>query len=97
MHTQALLKVRSTPVSIHLHPLTFTYVRLHPFTSTQTPQIMHLRKYIAKQLDGVRPEEVEVLCKGAPVGPEYSLEFIRRTIWMDDHAKLVLEYRRQLT
>lgn len=59
---------------------------------------MHLRKYIAKKLKNtVRPDEIEVLCKGAPVGPEYSLEFIRRTIWMDPNAKLILEFRRQLT
>lgn len=58
---------------------------------------MHLRKYIAKKLKDVRPDEIEVLCKGVPVGPEYSLEFIRRTIWMDEGAKLILEFRRQLT
>lgn len=57
---------------------------------------MHLRKYIAKKLRTVRPEEVEVLCRGTPVGPEYSLEFIRRTIWKNESAKMVLEFRRQL-
>lgn len=61
-------------------------------------QIMHLRKYIAKKSSSnVKPEEVEVLCKGMSVGPEYSLEFIRRTIWMDDSAKMILEFRRQVT
>uniref|UniRef100_K3X9Q1 RING-type domain-containing protein n=1 Tax=Globisporangium ultimum (strain ATCC 200006 / CBS 805.95 / DAOM BR144) TaxID=431595 RepID=K3X9Q1_GLOUD len=61
-------------------------------------QILHLRKYIAKKLgSGIKPEEVEMLCKGVPVGPEYSLEFIRRTIWMDESAKLILEFRRQAT
>ncbi|KAF1332559.1 hypothetical protein FI667_g3549, partial [Globisporangium splendens] len=61
-------------------------------------EILHLRKYIAKKSgSNVKPEEVEVLCKGVPVGPEYSLEFIRRTIWMDESAKLILEFRRQAT
>ncbi|KUG00674.1 Polycomb group RING finger protein 5-A [Phytophthora nicotianae] len=56
---------------------------------------MYLRKYLAKKLKVAKPEEIEILCKGTVVGPEYSLEFIRRTRWKES-SKMVLEYRRQL-
>ncbi|RLN79592.1 hypothetical protein BBJ28_00004312 [Nothophytophthora sp. Chile5] len=58
-------------------------------------KIMHLRKYVAKKMKLVKPEEVEILCKGSPVGPELSLEFIRLTRWKED-AKMILEYRRKI-
>ncbi|ETI50518.1 hypothetical protein F441_05964 [Phytophthora nicotianae CJ01A1] len=58
-------------------------------------KIMYLRKYLAKKLKVAKPEEIEILCKGTVVGPEYSLEFIRRTRWKES-SKMVLEYRRQL-
>ncbi|UIZ21571.1 hypothetical protein KXD40_000998 [Peronospora effusa] len=56
---------------------------------------MYLRKYLAKKLNILKPEEIEILCNGAVVGPEYSLEFIRRTRWKAD-SKMILEYRRQI-
>ncbi|KAG7379341.1 Polycomb group RING finger protein 5 [Phytophthora boehmeriae] len=67
-----------------------------PCMNTQAHlKIMHLRKYVAKKLKIAKPEEIEVLCKGIIVGPEYSLEFIRRTRWKED-SKMILEYRRQI-
>ncbi|KAJ8577290.1 hypothetical protein ON010_g1918 [Phytophthora cinnamomi] len=72
-------------------PLFLQLDKLHaPCMNTQA-----LFKYIAKKLKGVKPEEIEILCKGVAVGPEYSLEFIRRTRWKED-CKLILEYRRQV-
>ncbi|CAH0515980.1 unnamed protein product [Peronospora belbahrii] len=58
-------------------------------------KVMYLRKYLAKKLNILKPEEIEILCNGTVVGPEYSLEFIRRTRWKDD-SKMILEYRRQI-
>ena len=58
-------------------------------------KVMYLRKYLAKKVNVLKPEEIEILCKGNVVGPEYSLEFVRRTLWKED-SKMVLEYRRQL-
>ncbi|ETO79265.1 hypothetical protein F444_06005 [Phytophthora nicotianae P1976] len=67
-----------------------------PYMYTQSLlKIMYLRKYLAKKLKVAKPEEIEILCKGTVVGPEYSLEFIRRTRWKES-SKMVLEYRRQL-
>ncbi|KAF1775904.1 RAWUL domain [Phytophthora cactorum] len=67
-----------------------------PYMYTQSLlKIMYLRKYLAKKLKVAKPEEIEILCKGTVVGPEYSLEFIRRTRW-EENSKMVLEYRRQL-
>jgi hypothetical protein len=68
---------------------------LRPDAAVAAAQIMNLRKFLAQRLKVVRPEEIEILCKGVTVGPEYSLEFIRRTRWEED-TKMVLEYRRQL-
>uniref|UniRef100_H3GQ37 RAWUL domain-containing protein n=1 Tax=Phytophthora ramorum TaxID=164328 RepID=H3GQ37_PHYRM len=78
-------------------PLFLTLGKLKaPCMNTQAHlKIMHLRKYLAKKLKVKKPEEIEILCKGTAVGPEYSLEFIRRTRW-NDKSKMVLEYRRQL-
>ncbi|KAL4160540.1 hypothetical protein PRNP1_001108 [Phytophthora ramorum] len=78
-------------------PLFLTLGKLKaPCMNTQAHlKIMHLRKYLAKKLKVKTPEEIEILCKGTAVGPEYSLEFIRRTRW-NDTSKMVLEYRRQL-
>ena len=56
---------------------------------------MYLRKYLAKKLNIPKPEEIEILCNGTVVGPEYSLEFIRRTRWNAD-SKMILEYRRRI-
>ncbi|OWZ19704.1 hypothetical protein PHMEG_0005994 [Phytophthora megakarya] len=67
-----------------------------PCMNTQSLlKIMYLRKYLAKKLKISKPEEIEILCKGTVVGPEYSLEFIRRTRWKET-SKMILEYRRQL-
>ncbi|TYZ63497.1 hypothetical protein PybrP1_006665 [[Pythium] brassicae (nom. inval.)] len=82
---------RDAPLFLWLKPLKKSQMRTQALL-----KIMHLRKYIAKKLRSVRPEEVEVLCRGTPVGPEYSLEFIRRTIWKSASSKMVLEFRRQL-
>ncbi|KAE8907523.1 hypothetical protein PF005_g3230 [Phytophthora fragariae] len=78
-------------------PLFLQLDKLHaPCINTQALfKIIHLRKYLAKKLKGVNPEEIEILCKGVVVGPEYSLEFIRRTRWKED-SKMILEYRRQI-
>ncbi|TDH65331.1 hypothetical protein CCR75_008155 [Bremia lactucae] len=68
-----------------------------PWMYTQSLlKIMYLRKYLAKKLKLAKPEEIEILCKGTVVGPEYSLEFIRRTRWKEEDSKMMLEYRRQL-
>ncbi|RLN60325.1 hypothetical protein BBJ28_00022756 [Nothophytophthora sp. Chile5] len=72
-------------------PEKMIHFELHP----QRGLIMHLRKYVAKKMKLVKPEEVEILCKGSPVGPELSLEFIRLTRWKED-AKMILEYRRKI-
>ncbi|POM65127.1 Hypothetical protein PHPALM_19211, partial [Phytophthora palmivora] len=67
-----------------------------PCMNTQSLlKIMYLRKYLAKMLKISKPEEIEILCKGTVVGPEYSLEFIRRTRWKEN-SKMILEYRRHL-
>ncbi|KAK1932046.1 Polycomb group RING finger protein 3 [Phytophthora citrophthora] len=59
-------------------------------------KIMHIRKYLAKKMNVSKPEEIEILCNGAVVGPDHSLEFIRRTRWKDPDTKMILEYRRHL-
>ncbi|KAG1703905.1 hypothetical protein DVH05_006912 [Phytophthora capsici] len=59
-------------------------------------KIMYIRKYLAKKVNVSKPEEIEILCNGTVVGPEYSLEFIRRTRWEDPDSKMILEYRRHL-
>uniref|UniRef100_A0AAV1TDC5 RING-type domain-containing protein n=1 Tax=Peronospora matthiolae TaxID=2874970 RepID=A0AAV1TDC5_9STRA len=67
-----------------------------PCMNTQSSfKVMYLRKYLAKKVNVLKPEEIEILCKGNVVGPEYSLEFVRRTLWKED-SKMILEYRRQL-
>lgn len=92
MRTQAQLKVR---VSRTVRSLSVCCGR-PLMRAACSLQIMHLRKYIAQKLRTVGPEEVELLCRGAPVGPEYSLEFIRRMFWNDASTTMVLEFRRQL-
>ncbi|KAL7692392.1 putative E3 ubiquitin-protein ligase/polycomb group RING finger protein [Plasmopara halstedii] len=68
-----------------------------PYMHTQSLlKIMYLRKYLAKKLKVAKPEEIEILCKGTVVGPEYSLEFIRRTRWKEEKTNMILEYRRHL-
>ncbi|KAL3672208.1 hypothetical protein V7S43_002870 [Phytophthora oleae] len=59
-------------------------------------KIMYVRKYLAKKVKVSKAEEIEILCNGTVVGPEYSLEFIRRTRWKNTDSKMILEYRRQL-
>lgn len=60
---------------------------------------MSIRKYLAKKLALKRPEEVEILCRGVPVGSEHTLQFVERTRWKvsghrETRSKMVLEYRR---
>lgn len=53
---------------------------------------MYIHKFVAKKLGLRRPEEVEILCRGVPVGPEHTLQFVQRTQWKAN-AKMVLEFR----
>ncbi|CAI5724405.1 unnamed protein product [Peronospora effusa] len=78
------------PLFLHLGELKAPCMNTQSFF-----KIMYLRKYLAKKLNILKPEEIEILCNGAVVGPEYSLEFIRRTRWKAD-SKMILEYRRQI-
>ncbi|KAJ0406569.1 hypothetical protein P43SY_004458 [Pythium insidiosum] len=59
-------------------------------------KMSQLRKYIALKFEMDDPEDVEILCRDCPVGPEHSLEFVHRTIWRDTSAKMILEYRRKV-
>lgn len=53
---------------------------------------MYIRKFVAMKLSLRSADEVVILCRGAPVGGEHTLEFVRRTCWKDD-AKMQLEFR----
>ncbi|TMW63726.1 hypothetical protein Poli38472_002667 [Pythium oligandrum] len=58
-------------------------------------RIARLRKFVAWKLGIEDPSDVEILCRGTPVGGEYSLEFVHRTIWKDRQSRMLLEYRRK--
>jgi hypothetical protein len=57
--------------------------------------MFELRKFLQKHLALVSPEELELSCMGATVGPELSVHFIYRTIWQQQQQRppLVLHYR----
>ncbi|DBA00454.1 TPA: hypothetical protein N0F65_002697 [Lagenidium giganteum] len=79
------------PLYFLLEPLRNPNMRTDP-----TLKIMYLKKYIAMKLRLDTPDEVAILCKGTSVGAEYSLEFVRRTVWQDEGQKMRLEFHRQL-
>ncbi|KAJ0407805.1 hypothetical protein ATCC90586_006281 [Pythium insidiosum] len=88
MHPQ-----RSPDIPIFLYMQQLKQSRMHSDPSTRMSQ---LRKYIALKFEMDDPEDVEILCRDCPVGPEHSLEFVHRTIWRDTSAKMILEYRRKV-
>ena len=51
-----------------------------------------MRKYLALKLQ-VKPEDIVILCRKKPLGPEHQLEFIQKIYWKDD-SKMILEYRK---
>ena len=55
---------------------------------------MHLKKYLGKKLGCTSKEEVELCCNGDPLGPELSLNFIKKTRW-HDNTDLVLHYSKK--
>ncbi|TMW65335.1 hypothetical protein Poli38472_007977 [Pythium oligandrum] len=92
---------RITLFAIEVHPqLEFTRalspLRLPYLTVDGRFKVFDLLKYVRRQLELNESSELEVLCMGATVGPELSIQFIHRTIWQvqhEDHERLVLHYR----
>ncbi|GLD97715.1 hypothetical protein PINS_up006405 [Pythium insidiosum] len=88
MHPQ-----RSPEIPMFLYMNHLKQVQMHSDPNTR---MSRLRKYIAFKFGMEDPEEVEILCRDCPVGPEHSLEFVHRTIWRDNSTKMILEYRRKV-
>lgn len=73
--------------NVQVTPLEKPYIR----TSARAT-IQHLKKFLAKKLKLPRPEDVDILCSGCPLGNEHSLEYVARTRW-NTNDQLVLMYR----
>jgi hypothetical protein len=54
-------------------------------------KILNLKRFLKARL-GI-DADIEMTCNGQLVGNELSLNFIQRTIWMDDEVPIELEYR----
>jgi hypothetical protein len=75
----------------------FLRVRAVSFPRVHTQallRVMYVRKFVAKRLGMARPDELEILCRGVPVSPEHTLQFVQRTLWKDSDRQMVLEFRR---
>jgi uncharacterized protein (DUF3084 family) len=89
-------KTQDRSVSFHLVPGPGRTALQRPFLET-TPLITvsHLKKYLQQQ--GGQPNVNELSCAGTNLGNEWSIDFIRRTIWnrksTGEGNLLTIEYR----
>jgi Zinc finger, C3HC4 type (RING finger) len=64
-----------------------------PFLQTQGCIVMgQLKKYLKRKL-GIVGREFDILCNSLPLGNDYSVTFVHRTIWTSEEEKLKLTYR----
>jgi len=56
-------------------------------------KVQQLRKYLAKKLK--QPvAEMELACQGESLAAEHSLQFIKRSLWVNPKEELIIHYRR---
>jgi len=65
-----------------------------PFIRTSSKAtVRHIKKYIAIKT-GISADEVDISCRGDILGSDHSLDFIKKTRWLDNTKTLLLGYAR---
>jgi len=74
--------LRRWTAGVVLVPATEKHARTH-----------EIRRYLAKKLK--QPvAEMELACQGESLAAEHSLQFIKRSLWVNPKEELIIHYRR---